>query len=60
MKVTNVKKDEVFKMLESGAEVYVMDADCDQAINLKYAPINSVLKELKNERNAFFILESED
>ena len=60
MKVNNVKKDEVFKVLESGIEVYRIDPDCDHVINLKYEPINIVIDELKHKQNAFFTVESED
>lgn len=60
MKVTNVKKDEIFKMLGSGKEVYVIESDTDELTNLHYEAVSTILEKVQDTRNAFFILESED
>ena len=60
MKVVNVKADEVFKMLAHGNEVYVVDVNNDILCNLLYEQVNVILDCINSNKNAFFIVESED
>lgn len=61
MKVINIESDGVIQMLSTGTEVYKIDANKDEVVNLMYCTVETVLKEVEDKDNGFFIvIESED
>ena len=60
MKIVNVNKEDVFKHLGEGIEVYSFDAASDSLENLRYIVIDDILRFMKCNSIVYFIVESEE
>lgn len=57
--IKNVKKEEVFKLLSEGKEVYAINPITDNLKNLLYEEVNLVINWIKGNKNEFFVIEEE-
>ena len=60
MKIVNVNKEDVFKHLEKGIEVYSFDTASDSLENLRYIVVDEILRFIKCNSIVYFIVESEE
>lgn len=59
-KVVNIRANEVFQTLATGASVYSISPDTDDCTNLKYEVVELVNNVVKSGRSGFFIVEQEE
>lgn len=60
MKIIDVRPNDVFLKMVNGITVYRINKNADEVVNLMYCTFTTVLKEVKDKRNGFFIVESEE